>query len=381
MGGGIGSILYSDRTAASGGGPVEFYTYNAVGHTVATTDDLGDIVSANVYEAFGNVVSSSGTSDNNRLANTKERDASLGLDNHGFRYYDPGTGRYLTRDPIGYADGMNVYLSVHSNPINHIDPLGLQDAMDDYYRTVAEAYGYPPDHSPAGTWGPADNYPLAQANWEAETRRRLLNGEADRVARPVTYHDPEAQLRGASVAADMLPVVGTAKGIYEVVTGRDPLTGQELSTTDRVISGAATAVSILPFGRLIGKGVGKGVATVAGWFGRHGDEAAEAAQGAVKQVDNLVAPEVSTRPHRQLVDDFKTNPQDWERTAAQVGPSDARATKGEVNVETQWGNKNTRETLSTHEVGGPVNPHPENISPNLPEGGAIRPGNKAKGDK
>jgi len=53
------------------------------------------------------------------------------VDNHGFRYYDPEIGRYLTRDPIGYGDGMNVYLYVGGNPINHIDPLGLADVLAD----------------------------------------------------------------------------------------------------------------------------------------------------------------------------------------------------------------------------------------------------------
>lgn len=104
----------------------EFNHYNAVGHVVANTDDAGIITQSNAYDAFGNLVGETGDSDNNRLANTKERDASIGLDNHGFRYYDPEIGRYLTRDPIGYGDGLNVYLSVHNNPVNHIDPLGLE---------------------------------------------------------------------------------------------------------------------------------------------------------------------------------------------------------------------------------------------------------------
>ena len=68
----------------------------------------------------------SGASDNNRLANTKERDRSISLDNHGMRYYDPEVGRYLTPDPIGYAGGVNLYVYVGNNPVNQIDALGLQ---------------------------------------------------------------------------------------------------------------------------------------------------------------------------------------------------------------------------------------------------------------
>jgi RHS repeat-associated protein len=81
------------------------------------------------YDAFGNIVGTSGTSKNNRLANTKERDVNvagvLTLDDHGMRYYNPVTGRYISRDPWGYTDGLNDYIYVHCNPINHIDPLGL----------------------------------------------------------------------------------------------------------------------------------------------------------------------------------------------------------------------------------------------------------------
>ncbi len=45
----------------------------------------------------------------------------------GVRYYNAVTGRYINRDPLGYADGLNPYLYVHNNPINRIDPLGLWD--------------------------------------------------------------------------------------------------------------------------------------------------------------------------------------------------------------------------------------------------------------
>jgi len=43
----------------------------------------------------------------------------------GFRYYNPVTGRYISRDPAGYPNGLNNYLYVNNNPINRIDPHGL----------------------------------------------------------------------------------------------------------------------------------------------------------------------------------------------------------------------------------------------------------------
>ncbi|HEX8521969.1 MAG TPA: RHS repeat-associated core domain-containing protein, partial [Tepidisphaeraceae bacterium] len=125
LGGGIGSILYTDETMAQHPHPVEFYAYDAVGNTVATMTSPDEIAQETVYEAFGNVIHQTGTSTNNRLHNTKERDASIGLDNAGFRYYDPETATFIQRDPTGYADGMNVYMRVHDDPMNGVDPEGL----------------------------------------------------------------------------------------------------------------------------------------------------------------------------------------------------------------------------------------------------------------
>lgn len=52
-------------------------------------------------------------------------DTVTGLILMGHRYYDPGTGRFLTRDPIGYAGGINLYAYTGNNPVNELDPSGL----------------------------------------------------------------------------------------------------------------------------------------------------------------------------------------------------------------------------------------------------------------
>ncbi len=41
------------------------------------------------------------------------------------RYYDPHNGRWLTRDPIGYDGGVNLYGYVGGNPVGWVDPEGI----------------------------------------------------------------------------------------------------------------------------------------------------------------------------------------------------------------------------------------------------------------
>ncbi len=43
----------------------------------------------------------------------------------GARYYDPTTGRFLQRDPLGIRLGLNVYEYAYSRVTSLVDPIGL----------------------------------------------------------------------------------------------------------------------------------------------------------------------------------------------------------------------------------------------------------------
>jgi RHS repeat-associated protein len=79
------------------------------------------------YDPFGNVTSSSGT-DATSFTYTSEQTDPTGLQYLRARYYDPGTGRFLTKDPFaGYLDlpqSQNPYAYALNNPIRYTDPSG-----------------------------------------------------------------------------------------------------------------------------------------------------------------------------------------------------------------------------------------------------------------
>jgi RHS repeat-associated protein len=53
-----------------------------------------------------------------------------------FRAYDPSIGRWLARDPLDDAEfheSANLYVYVHNDPVNRLDPLGLRDCCSDLF--------------------------------------------------------------------------------------------------------------------------------------------------------------------------------------------------------------------------------------------------------
>ncbi len=95
------------------------------GNVTTLTDSAGAQVGSYTYDAWGNTVASSGVraGENPYRFSTKENIA--GFYSYGFRFYAPGLGRWINRDPLEEAGGTDVYLFVGNNPTNMVDENGL----------------------------------------------------------------------------------------------------------------------------------------------------------------------------------------------------------------------------------------------------------------
>ncbi len=105
-----------------------------LGTVHALTDSSGNIVESYKYDAWGRVLSiednlgnqlSESALGNRYLWQGREYSWSTGLYNFRARWYDPVTGRWLSKDPIGISGGLNQYVFVENNPVNARDPWGL----------------------------------------------------------------------------------------------------------------------------------------------------------------------------------------------------------------------------------------------------------------
>ncbi|RYY77663.1 MAG: RHS repeat-associated core domain-containing protein, partial [Moraxellaceae bacterium] len=110
-----------------------YYHLNDMASTEALTDSTGSLVERYKFEDFGkttvlnahgNVLASS-IVNNRHLFTGQEYNSETGGYQSYYRNYDPGTGAFTQRDPIGYGDQTSLYQYVGNNPGSYLDPLGL----------------------------------------------------------------------------------------------------------------------------------------------------------------------------------------------------------------------------------------------------------------
>lgn len=104
----------------------EFYEGDALGSSIVLTNAAGVSQTTYTYEPFGNTTQT-GTASSNAFQYTGRENDGTGLYYYRARNYDPVRGRFVREDPIGFrGSDANLYVFVRDNPINTIDPLGLE---------------------------------------------------------------------------------------------------------------------------------------------------------------------------------------------------------------------------------------------------------------
>jgi RHS repeat-associated protein len=103
---------------------------------------------------------------------------------YGFRYYDPVTGRWPSRDPIEEAGGLNLYAMVGNDPVNLIDYIGLFDLPDGM--SASDVCGC----VDVSVTFSQDNYWLWEDDYRAEPiRGNTIGYDADSVDAEIEWKD------------------------------------------------------------------------------------------------------------------------------------------------------------------------------------------------
>jgi RHS repeat-associated protein len=128
---------------STGGANTSHYHGDLIGTTRSISDSTGLIGTGEVYTAFGERVSTTAVDEASRYGYA----GAWGYQAHeefpflhvGARYYDPGIGRFLQRDPIGIEGGLNVYAYCNNSPSILVDPSGhgFWDGENRFHRWVA----------------------------------------------------------------------------------------------------------------------------------------------------------------------------------------------------------------------------------------------------
>ncbi len=104
-----------------------YYQYDGLRSVRSLSDDKGSTKAIYFYDAFGQVQKKMGSVDNDFLFAGEQMD-DTGLIYLRARYYDPGVGRFITRDPfVGFASfppSLNRYTYAYNNPVEFVDPSG-----------------------------------------------------------------------------------------------------------------------------------------------------------------------------------------------------------------------------------------------------------------
>ena len=114
----VGAPFPDDSTPA-----VQVHLHDHLGSSHVVLDDTGGFINREEYTPYGETSFGSFARKRYRFTG-KERDEESGLNYHSARYYAPWLVRWVSADPLGPVDGLNLYPYARNNPVRYTDLSG-----------------------------------------------------------------------------------------------------------------------------------------------------------------------------------------------------------------------------------------------------------------
>jgi RHS repeat-associated protein len=118
----------NDLISQTRSGVTSYFQYDGLGSTRRLTDEDGNVTDTYVYDAFGNILNRTGTTENSYMFAGEQYDANSGFYYLRARYMNPAIGNFITMDPYSGSlydpTSLHKYLYANASPVNFIDPTG-----------------------------------------------------------------------------------------------------------------------------------------------------------------------------------------------------------------------------------------------------------------